>query len=97
MDTVDRKLFKQWQAYFRVREYEQWNIAAHIAAAAWNAVVLCSGLTDEGKRALMKTPADMLKSWGRDLKRKRRAAPKPKEEAESPVLTKIAEQWGPKT
>lgn len=44
LDGISPRLFRRWQAYFRVRDAEAWEVAGHIAAAAWNAAILtCDG------------------------------------------------------
>lgn len=54
--NIGTKEFQRWQAYFKVRESEAWEIAGHIAAAAWNAALLVSGHSEEVKRKLLREP-----------------------------------------
>lgn len=56
LENISATDFEQWQAYFKVRESESWDIASHVAAAAWNAAIVVSQASRECKEELLREP-----------------------------------------
>lgn len=60
LNTVDPKLFARWRAWFRVKDAESWEMAATIAATAWNAAIFCSGASREAIKELIREPHSFI-------------------------------------
>lgn len=97
LETIDPKLFKRWRAFFKVERAEQWEQASFIAAAAWNAAVLISGLPDDAREKLHREWRESV-PWEHAIRKPKRRKQKAKQTKpdEDPLLSTLAARYGPK-